>query len=476
MKVLAVASEIYPLVKTGGLADVTGALPSALAHHGIEVATLVPGYPAVLEALAGAQVVKETGDQSGGAARIRKGHLHGLDLLVLDAPHLFRRDGNPYQGPDGRDWPDNAERFAALSRTACEIAQGAIPAFTPDLVHVHDWQGGLTAAYLHFAGGPESVITLHNIAFQGRFPAAVFPSLGLPPQAFAIDGVEYFGGVSYLKAGLQYADAITTVSPTYASEILTAEYGMGLEGLLRRRQRDLTGIVNGIDTAVWNPAIDPMIPQHYGAGRLEGRQANKRAVEARFGLDHGEGPLFAGVSRLTHQKGMDLLAAAVDRLIERGARLAVLGSGDQGLEAALTGKAARHAGRVGIVTGYDEPLAHLLQAGADAIVIPSRFEPCGLTQLIGLRYGCVPVVARVGGLADTVIDANEAALAAGAATGIQFSPVTQGALEGALERAIGLYRDKASWQSMQHAGMKADVSWTRSAQRYAELFRSLAHK
>jgi starch synthase len=475
MKVLAVASEIYPLVKTGGLADVAGALPSALAHHGIAVRTLVPGYPAVLEAMARAEAHEETGELFGGRARVLIGHVHGLDLLVLDAPHLFAREGNPYLAPGGADWPDNAQRFAALARIASEIALGSIASFEPDLVHVHDWQTGLVPAYLHFAGGPKSVLTLHNIAFQGRFQASVFASLGLPEQAYAISGVEYYGGVGYLKAGLQYADAITTVSPTYAREILTPEYGMGLEGLLQSRQNVLTGIVNGIDTAVWNPAVDPHIVQHYRAGRLERRSVNKRAVEKQSGLEPGDGPLFCVVSRLTRQKGMDLLAAAVGGLIAAGARLAVLGTGEAAIEASLQAAATAHPGRVGAVIGYDEPLAHLLQAGSDAILIPSRFEPCGLTQLIALRYGSVPVVARVGGLADTVIDANDAALAAGTATGVQFSPVTETDLRRAIDRACTLYRDGAAWKSMQHAGMKADVSWTRSAARYAALFRSLRH-
>ncbi len=426
MKVLAVASEIYPLVKTGGLADVVGALPAALAQHGIAVKTLVPGYPAVLKALEEtSRRARPVGDLFGGPARIRSGSAAGLDLFVLEADHLFKREGNPYLGPDGRDWPDNWARFAALSRAAADLGQGSEPSFRPDLVHVHDWQAGLAPAYLHFTGGPKSVITLHNIAFQGRFPASVFASLGLPTQAFAIAGVEYFGGVGYLKAGLQFADAITTVSPTYAREILSAEYGMGLEGLLRQRADRLTGITNGIDTAVWNPAIDPCIGQRYAANRLRLRDANKRAIEARLSLDQEQGLLHSAVSRLTLQKGMDLLAAAAARIAGTGARLAVLGSGDAGLEALFARAAEQHRGRIGLVTGYDEALSHLLQAGADTILVPSRFEPCGLTQLIALRYGCVPVVARVGGLADTVIDANEAALAAGAATGVQFSPVTR---------------------------------------------------
>jgi starch synthase len=285
--------------------------------------------------------------------------------------------------------------------------------------------------------------------------------------------VEYFGGVGFLKAGLQCSDAITTVSPTYSREIMTVEDGMGLDGLLRARGHVVHGIVNGIDTGIWNPADDPNIVQNYTAKDLAKRAANKRAIEKRFALESGDGLLYCIVSRLTLQKGMDLVANALPTLIELGGRLAILGSGDAALEGSLKVAMISNPGRIGIATIYDEPLSHLLQAGSDAILIPSRFEPCGLTQLYGLRYGCVPVVARVGGLADTVVDANDAALSANAATGIQFSPVTQEALEHALDRTSALYADKAVWTSLQQAGMKSDVSWTRSAMRYAEVYRSL---
>jgi starch synthase len=474
MKILAVASEIYPLLKTGGLADVAGALPGALAKRGITVRTLVPGYPAVMKALQSVEPVHGRDDVFGGPIRLLMGKAGGLDVIVLEAKHLFDRPGNPYLGSDGKDWPDNHRRYAALSRLAAEIGMGLVAGFVPDIVHAHDWQAGLTPAYLRYGGGPKSVITVHNIAFQGHFPAAIFPTLDLPAEANSIAGVEYFGGVGYLKAGLACADAITTVSPTYAREILTPEYGMALDGLLRARSDVLHGIVNGIDTEVWNPATDPLIAERYDAKRLERRVANKRAIETRFGLVQDDGPLFCVVSRLTGQKGMDVLAASTDRLVELGARLAVLGSGAAELELALANAAARHAGRVGFVTGYDEPLSHLLQGGSDAILIPSRFEPCGLTQLYGLRYGCVPVVARTGGLADTIIDANDAAVSAGVASGIQFAPMTQSNFEYALARAVSLHSDRAAWTSMQRAGMKADVSWERSAARYAGLYRSLA--
>jgi len=394
---------------------------------------------------------------------------------VLDAPHLYARPGNPYLAPGGTDWPDNAQRFAAFGQVAAEICRGAVHGFAPDIMLAHDWQAALGPAYLRF-GPPcatRSVVVIHNLAFQGRFPAAIFAQLGLPPAAYAIDGVEYYGGVGYLKGGLQCADAIVTVSPTYAREICTPAGGMGLDGLLRMRRDVLVGIVNGVDTRVWDPAADSHIAATFDAGRLRRRIVNKRAVENRFGLVEGDGLLYCVVSRLTGQKGMDLVVASIDELVQSGARLALLGSGDAALETAFTSAAERHAGRVGVIVGYDEPLSHLLQAGCDAILVPSRFEPCGLTQLFGLRYGCVPVVSRVGGLADTIIDANDAAIAAGVATGIQFQPVDQPSFVAALARTASLFADRKLWRGMQRRGMATDVSWDGSAARYAALFRGL---
>ncbi len=474
--ILAVASEVFPLVKTGGLADVAGALPAALKHHGIEMRVMMPAYPAVTAALKDGKPLHLYNDLFGAEARLLAGKVDGLDLLALDAPHLFARPGNPYLGPDGKDWPDNWMRFAALSRAAADVGQGMISDFVPRIVHAHDWQAALTTAYLRFAAKPaaKTVLTVHNIAFQGQFASSIFPSLGLPAQAFGIGGVEYYGDVSFLKGGLNYADAVTTVSPSYAEEITTPEYGMGLDGLLRARRDSLTGIVNGIDTDVWNPASDHQLALPYVARNfLQRRQANKRAIEERLGLEPGEGILFCVVSRLTWQKGMDILVKCLDGLVAQGARLALLGSGEAPIEADFRKAAAQYRGRIGVATGYDEGLSHLLQGGADAILIPSRFEPCGLTQLYGLRYGCVPIVAHVGGLADTIVDANEAALDQGSATGIHFAPVDASALTRAIERATRLYADRKAWNSMQRAGMKTDVSWEKSAARYAQLYQKL---
>ncbi len=473
IRALAVASEAFPLVKTGGLADVVGALPAALRPQQVEVRTLLPGYPVVMRALTAAEPAFAYPDLFGGPARVLADRVGQLDVLVLDAPHLFDRPGNPYLGPDGKDWSDNWRRFAALARAGADIGRGKASAFVPDVVHAHDWQGGLTMAFLATAGPPvATVFTVHNLAFQGTFPVSIFSQLGLPARAFSIDGVEYFGGVGYLKTGLQYADAITTVSPTYAEEIATPENGMGLDGLLRARRAVVHGILNGIDTGAWNPKSDVHLPFAYSATTLPRRSGNRAAIAERFALADDETPLFCVVSRLTWQKGMDLLATAVDGLVKRGARLAVLGAGEAAIEQQLKVAAARHPGRVGIVIGYDEALAHLLQGGADAILVPSRFEPCGLTQFYGLRYGCVPVVARVGGLADTIIHANDAALGANVATGIQFAPDAHG-LAAAIDHAVALHMDSPTWRRIQRNGMSANVSWDKSARRYADLYRSL---
>ena len=478
MNVLSVASEVFPLIKTGGLADVAGALPAALKPHGIRMRTLLPGYPAVMAKIGQTKRIGGFDTLFGHPAAILAADHDGLDLLVLDAPALFDRPGGPYLDPQGIDHPDNFRRFAALSLAAAEIAQGLLPDWTPDLVHCHDWQAALAPVYMKHGGAAHvpTVLTIHNIAFRGQFPASTFPELALPWNAFSVQGVEYYGDVSFLKGGLMTATAITTVSPSYAQEILTPEFGMGLQGVLATRIADLNGIVNGIDTDVWNPEADPHIASLYAAGTLKKRPANRDALRERFGLVATDGPLFCVVSRLTDQKGMDVLAGVIDMIVENDGTLAVLGSGDPALEAAFRTAAAVHPARVGLVTGYDEPLSHLMQAGADAILVPSRFEPCGLTQLYGLRYGCVPVVARTGGLADTIIDANEAAVAANVATGFLFSPVSEESLRLALRRVFSLWRQPKLWARLQIRGMKSDVSWDMSATRYAALYAGLLSK
>lgn len=477
LTVLGVASEIFPLIKTGGLADVVGSLPRALEPQGVHTITLIPGYPGVLHGMIDAVPVHRFADLFGGPATLLRGTAAGLDLLAIDAPHLYARPDGPYTAPEGWDWPDNATRFAALSEVAADIGSGLVADVAPDVLHAHDWQAGLTFAYLHYRGGlrPGTVMTVHNLAFQGRYWSGLLDSLHLPPESFNINGVECYGDIGFLKAGLMFADRITTVSPTYAAEICTPEHGMALDGLLRARAPWLRGILNGIDTEVWNPAADSLIAADYSVDRLAGRAANKTSLQAWFGLEQRADTLLLGmVGRLTWQKGLDLLLAALDTVLELGAQLVVLGSGEPGLEAGFRAAAAAHPGRIGAVNGYDEAVAHQIQAGADAMLVPSRFEPCGLTQLCAQRYGALPVVARVGGLADTVIDANPAALAAGTGTGVQFAPVTGDGLQAALHRVAALWRQPDVWRRVQVNAMRTDVSWRRPAAEYAAVYREVA--
>ena len=471
--VLSVVSEIFPLIKTGGLGDVTGALPMAVAEHGVKITTLVPGYPSVVAALQDVRAVLDVDDLFGGVARVLAGRAAGHDLLVIDAPHLFDREGNPYLDPDGRDWPDNAFRFGALSLIAARIGLGEVAEFRPNIVHCHDWQAGLTLAYLAYDGRPRpaTIFTIHNLAYQGLFPAPLMSALRLPAAALQIDGVEYYGQIGFMKAALLFADRITTVSPTYAAEMQTPTNGFGLDGLLRARADTITGITNGIDTKVWNPLRDKHIPATFGRTTLSKRKTNKAQLQRRFELDgDADSLVFGVVSRLAPQKGLDMLADAMPVLLGTGAQLAVLGSGDLPLERRMSALAAARPGRVGCIIGYNEELAHLVQAGADSVLVPSRYEPCGLTQLCALHYGAIPLVAKVGGLADTVIDPERAEPGSDSANGIQFSPVTQEALEGAILRIAAIWADKKRWERMQVNGMRTDVSWKKSGALYAALY------
>jgi starch synthase len=473
IQVLAVASEIYPLVKTGGLADVVGALPLALRRNNVATTTLVPGYPAVMAAVKTVEPQLAIDDLFGGGARVLRAQAADLDLLVLDAPHLFDRPGNPYTRPNGSDWPDNAFRFGALAWVAARIGLGEIAGYRPDIIHAHDWQAGLAMAYLAYQDQrrPATVLTVHNLAYQGQFPADLLQRLRLPPHAFSIDGVESYGNIGFLKAGLQFADRITTVSPTYAREIQGSENGCGLDGLLRARSAMLTGIRNGIDVDVWNPETDARIASRFGPATLSARAPNKAALQRRLGLNEEPDRLLCAViSRLAWQKGLDLLADATPTLIARGAQLAMLGSGDPELERRFTTLAHDHAGQIGCFVGHDEDLAHLVQAGADAILVPSRFEPCGLTQLCAMRYGAIPVVAKVGGLTDTVVDPETTPTGA---TGIQFYPVTRDALEAALHRTADLWSDRGTWQTLQANAMRTDVSWAEPADEFLRLYTRL---
>lgn len=481
MRVLQVSAEIFPLLKTGGLADVAGALPAALARAGCELRVLLPGFPAISSKLAGADEVAELTTPWGERARLRYGRftaLGGLSGYVVDAPALYDRPGNPYHDAGGKPYIDNHRRFALLGFAAARLAQGLDGLWAPRIVHSHDWHAALANAYLALGGGgrrAHTVFTVHNLAYQGLFDARVLSEIGLPPRAFSVDGVEFHGALSFMKAGLSYAERITTVSPTYAREIQTAEQGCGLDGLLRERQAVLSGILNGVDEAVWNPATDALLPARYEAQRIAGKARCKAALQATLGLtaDNAQ-PLFGIVSRLVEQKGLPLLLAVLPEIVARGGQLVLLGSGDAALEAAFVDTARRHPQQVAVQIGYDEPFAHRVFAGTDVTLVPSRFEPCGLTQLYGLRYGSLPLVRRVGGLADTVVDSSLENLAEGSATGFVFDRFDVDDMQRAVRRAFALYRRRTDWRAVQRRAMAQDVSWTASAERYAALYRELA--
>ena len=461
-KVLSVASECAPLVKTGGLADVAGALPAALRPHGWAMRTLLPGYPTVLKAARRWKVHKRPFALHGGKARVLEGRTEGLDLFVLDAPHLFDRPGGPYLDADGRDHADNPVRFAALSQAACLVAQS----WGADVLHAHDWQAGLAPVYVREAGlACGTVMTIHNIAFQGMAPRAMRPLLALPESGMSREGYEFWDQISSLKAGMVWADRVTTVSPTYARELRRAEFGFGLDGVVRARGADFSGILNGIDTNAW-PGI-----------ALASKPAARAALLRELGLPEADGPLAVIVTRMTHQKGLDLLLDALPAFTDRGGRLALLGSGDPSLENAWRTRAAEHP-HVSVTIGYDEELARRMIAAGDLILVPSRFEPCGLTQLYGLRYGTLPLVALTGGLADTVIPTTPAAMQAnggkGASTGFQFFPVEADPLAQSLMEAVERFRDRDAWTAMQGNAQAQDVSWDRSARRYADLYEAIS--
>ena len=476
MRVLHAAAEVYPWVKTGGLADVLGALPQALAAEGADVRLLLPGLPAVLDALEHARVVAEPGALFG-AARItlRQGVLtgSGVTAYVVDAPLMYRRPGNPYLGPDGREWADNLQRFALLGWVGAHLASGELdPDWQPQVLHAHDWHAATACAYLAAqpAASARSVYTVHNLAYQGLFDAGDFALLGLPARFMGSAGLEFHGQLSCMKAGLVYASKVTTVSPTYAREIALEEFGCGLEGLVRSRDADVSGILNGVDGLVWNPRTDPAIAAQYSETDLAGKARCKAALQQALGLPlDAHAPLFVAVSRLTSQKGLDLVLSALPELLAHGAQLAVQGSGDAALERALLAAAAHYPRRVAVRLAYDEAFAHQMVAGADAMLVPSRFEPCGLTQLYALRYGTVPVVRRVGGLADTVLDLAEG----DASTGIVFDDATGAAMADAMTRTVALYRDTAAWRRLMLRGMAQDFSWGPPAREYMALYRAL---
>lgn len=479
MRVLHAAAEVFPLVKTG-LADVVAALPAALRAAGADARLLLPGLPAVMAAMQAPRLVAELGPCFGVATvRLWRAQLATPELpaYVVDAPMLYRRGGGPYTDASGQDWPDNLQRWGLLGWMAAQLAgSGLDPEWSPQVVHAHDWHAALACACLraHPGSGARSVYTVHNLAYQGLFPLADHALLGLGSAFLSADGLEFHGQLSFMKAGLNFADCVTTVSPGYSREITTPEFGHGLDGVIRQRGQAVLGILNGIDDQVWNPNRDTDLAAPFGPGELGGKARCKRALQREAGLtEAADVPLLAVVSRLSHQKGLDLVLEALPALLAHGVQLVVQGTGDPVLQQAFDEAAARHPGRVAVFIGYDEARAHRLFAAADALLMPSRFEPCGLAQLYAMRYGTVPVVRRVGGLADTVVDADDASLAAGRATGLVFDAATAPALAEAVGRMTGLYQRRAAWAGLQHTAMQQDFSWRGPARRYLALYAEL---
>ena len=466
MRVLFVSSEIYPLAKTGGLADVSAALPAALAALGVEIRLMLPGYPKAIASAANKSVEVELADFMGaGPMRLISARTPdtALPIWLVDCPSLFRRSGGPYQDGDGQDWPDNAKRFAVFNHVAAQLSLGLLANWRADIVHANDWHSGLVAAILAGGSGqrPATVLTVHNLAFQGLFPADLYPQLGLPGDSLMPDGLEFYGNISFLKAGLTYSDRLTTVSPTYAREILTAEYGFWLEGLLQRRAKDLVGIRNGADYRIWDPAIDAHLPAKFNLQNIAGKRVCKTALQVELGLE-------------VDSEAADVIVETLPRIIENGAQCAVVGDGDRLLERRFELAARQHPGRIAVRIGYEEPLAHRVLAGGDILLHPARFEPCGLTQLYAMRYGTLPVVRNTGGLCDTVVDATDRSVRQGTATGFAFESVNSADMLHCIERALALYSQPFTWRKVQRQAMSQDFGWSESARRYLALYHDLA--
>jgi len=477
MRVLFVTAEAYPLAKTGGLADVSRSLPMALRRQGIDIRLLMPGYPRAYMRIENPRIVAKIEPALGVSdATLVAGTFPDADLPVwlIDSPSLFRRGGGLYQDDNGKDWPDNALRFAFLAHVGAKLATRAARIdWVPDVVHANDWHAGLLPLYISLEKGPRpsTVFTTHNMSFQGNFPASVLGELAIPKEHFCAAGIEFYGQASFLKAGLRFADKVTTVSPTYASEILTAAFGCGMEGVLQDRGDDFLGIINGIDEELWNPAADPALPRAYRESDISGKRTCKTALQQEFGLPIApEIPLIGFVSRFTEQKMADVILEALPFIVEQRAQFVAVGEGEPAFEAGFEQARERYGERIAAVIGYDEPLAHRLQAASDILLAPARFEPCGLTQLYALRYGTLPVVRRTGGLADTVVDATATSVADRSATGFVFDEPTCEAMNAALSRALGLYREPLTWRRLQLQAMAQDFSWSASASKYAALY------
>ena len=477
LPVLFVTSEVYPLIKTGGLADVSAALPNALRNMGIDVRLLLPGYPVVLEQLSLIEVhenIRVFPLQE--PVRLLAGIMpDGITpVYVVESPALYEREGGPYQDANGKSWYDNPLRFGILSKIAAKFGQHHF-LFKPQIIHCNDWQTGLVPAFLNFDSKREvkTLMTIHNMAYQGVFGPEIIALFGLPPESFNISGLEYYGQVSFLKSGLYYSDWISTVSPTYAKEIQTPEYGCGLEGLLSQRQNKLSGILNGIDTIAWNPESDPNIKNHYSIKKVVNKKRNTQALRTQLNLAPTTAPLLGIITRLAEQKGIDLLIPIIPEIIKSGAQIVILGSGDKGLESSLENLAKTYPKQMSVNIGYDEKLAHQIEAAANMFLMPSKFEPCGLNQIYSMRYGTIPIVRHTGGLADTVIDATLENIKNKTATGFVFDKASSDELLLCIQRALKLFHDEKKWTGLQVNGMSRDFSWKKRAEEYTSLYQKI---
>lgn len=466
---------MQPLIKTGGLGDVAGALPIELAQLGQEVAIILPAYPACQAQLNNlTEVASLQLASAAGPVRILEGRLPGgvNRIWLVDSPKHFAHPGNPYVDKNGQDWPDNAARFTTFCQAIVALANHPSFNWQPDIIHCNDWQTGLVPALLsQMESRPATLFTVHNLSYQGLFPYKDFQALKLPSTLWSPGALEFHHQLSFIKGGLIFADWLTTVSPTYAKEILTPAFGCGLDGVLRERADRLTGILNGANYRRWNPASDTFIEQNYSQTSWHNKTFNKLALQRRCGLRQDETiPLLGFVGRLVEQKGIDLIIKALPPLLAKGVQAVFLGEGEKEYEDALQKLALRYPQQMGVSVNYSEPLAHSIQAGGDIFLMPSRFEPCGLTQLYALRYGTVPIVRHTGGLADTVVDATEENLQQGQATGFIFAKPTPSSLLTAIQRALTLYEQRRQWRKLALSGMAEDFSWQASAKAYLTLY------
>ncbi|NOX08733.1 MAG: glycogen synthase GlgA [Gammaproteobacteria bacterium] len=474
-KILYITSEAYPLIKTGGLADVSGSLPRALQLLKQDVRLLLPYYPQVQQQAGKVKLIDEQ-EHYGHQVRVLETRLPGSRVTVwlVDCPAAFDRPGNPYVDTDGNPWSDNAFRFALFSQVAVQLALGkGHPAWQPDVVHCNDWQSALIPALLsQHEQRPGSVFTIHNLAYQGLFNYQAFIDLGLPDTLWGMNGLEFHKQLSFIKGGLIYADRINTVSPGYAIEIQQPEFGYGLDGLLKHRQDRVSGIINGIETKIWNPGTDPYLEHNYNYRTLAHKSQNKTSLQAELGLPvDADVPMLGMISRLVEQKGVDVILDSLSTLLQWPLQIVILGSGDKTYESQLTQWAEQHPDKLKVIIGYDEALSHRIEAAADIYLMPSKFEPCGLNQLYSLHYGTIPVVRNVGGLADTIVNATQETLADNTANGFYVKDNTPQALLETLEKALTIYHKKdESWHRLQHTAMQHDYSWKTSAEKYIQLY------